>query len=408
MFSLRGCFLMLVFTLVVVYGARPPSLSSLVTHLEPGDEISFDPRGENRMDSNFQIYCYSGKPKYVVHIWQSVNMQIDCKNDKFVQYDGNTPNEVMEKYQEHMSSWSINLFSMKQKNFKLNPFNQSCVGIDSKEKYSIHLNVIRVDYWKVILLALGIALFLSADRLSSNTLFYYICGITFGNCASFLILIYFISKLFPKKPMMYGTVIFGWSVGIYILQMLWENLQVILISYQTYVVWYIVGTGLISFVVCYRWGPVTNQRTKNLIRWMLKGLGLTAIFLSSQFQEAAVGQIVILLLAHNFPKSWLNKSKTYWKRKFPPKVKFISNDEYYRQGVLETSKALDQLRGYCSSPNCNQWKTVLQLKDVKRFASFMEGNSHLSDNEILDYESSIQQTDLTDDEEESILTDEED
>lgn len=47
-------------------------------------------------------------------------------------------------------------------------------------------------------------------------------------------------------------------------------------------------------------------------------------------------------------------------------MKLLSNAEYYQQGVEETSKALTELKEYCGSPNCNQWKTVLKLKDVKR------------------------------------------
>lgn len=43
-----------------------------------------------------------------------------------------------------------------------------------------------------------------------------------------------------------------------------------------------------------------------------------------------------------------------------------------------------------------------------RFASFVEGNSHLSDEEILEYETSIHQTDLTDDDEDGISSEEED
>ncbi|KRT78258.1 hypothetical protein AMK59_8156 [Oryctes borbonicus] len=160
-------------------------------------------------------------------------------------------------------------------------------------------------------------------------------------------------------------------------------------------------------LVCYRLGPVTNKRTQNIIQWTIQFFGLVLVFRSSQFQEAAMGQIVILVIVYNFPKSWVSKSRTYWKRKFPPKVKLLSNDQYYEQGVRHTSKALDELRSYCMSPNCNQWKTALKLQDVKRFASFVEGNSHLSDDEILEYESSIQNTDLTDDEDdEEILTDE--
>lgn len=269
-----------------------------------------------------------------------------------------------------------------------------------------------VDYWKVVFLITGVLLFLSAEKLSKNTLFYYICGVSFGVGASFLILIYFVSKLFPKvwhslhdelnifslinemvmfsqKPMMYGVAVCGWTVGVYILQLLWDNLRVILVNYQSYVAWYIFLTGLISFVgkkpftiklpkaywiyyiyyyiiiytfillyillyclhsllyylhsllyyshsllyylhsliysyihylirylishaVCYRWGPVTNERTRNLIRWSLKLAGITSVFFSSQYQEAAMGQIVILLTVHHFPQSWLNRSKSYW------------------------------------------------------------------------------------------------
>jgi hypothetical protein len=55
-----------------------------------------------------------------------------------------------------------------------------------------------IDYWRVLLLGAGFLLFISAPKLSNNSLFYYICGITFGTCASFLILVYVISKLLPK------------------------------------------------------------------------------------------------------------------------------------------------------------------------------------------------------------------
>lgn len=196
---------------------------------------------------------------------------------------------------------------------------------------------------------------------------------------------------------MYGVLGCGWTIIIYILQILWENTRTILYNYKTYVLWYITVSGLISFILCYRWGPVENQRTKNLIRWSLQLFALYMIYLSSDYQEAVMGQIVILLLVYNLPENVRSLPKTYWHKKFPPKVQFITNDEYYRQGVEETTKALQQLREFCSSPDCNQWKMALKLKDVKRFASFIEGNSHLSDEEILEYETSIQ-GDLTDDE----------
>lgn len=112
--------------------------------------------------------------------------------------------------------------------------------------------------------------------------------------------------------MMYGFVLGGWTVGVYLIQLLWENFRIITTTHRTYLLWYTFITGLLSFIICYRIGPVSNPRSKNLIRWTLQILALFLIFNSSQFQEAAMGIIIIVLLAYNVPKSWVLKSKTYW------------------------------------------------------------------------------------------------
>jgi len=82
---------------------------------------------------------------------------------------------------------------------------------------------------------------------------------------------------------------------------------------------------------------------------------------------------------------------------FPPKTKLLTEEEFILQGSVETRKALEQLREYCKSPDCNAWKTISRVKTPQRLAAFVEGNSHLSDEEVLDYESDPQPL-LTDDE----------
>lgn len=47
---------------------------------------------------------------------------------------------------------------------------------------------------------------------------------------------------------MYGVIGAGWTIVIYFLQILWDNLKTIMSTYQTYVVWYIAITGTISFI----------------------------------------------------------------------------------------------------------------------------------------------------------------
>lgn len=47
---------------------------------------------------------------------------------------------------------------------------------------------------------------------------------------------------------MYGVIGAGWTIVIYFLQMMWDNMKLIMSTYQAYVIWYIVVTGTISFV----------------------------------------------------------------------------------------------------------------------------------------------------------------
>lgn len=55
---------------------------------------------------------------------------------------------------------------------------------------------------------------------------------------------------------------------------------------------------------------------------------------------------------------------------FPEKRKLLSEDQYYQEGMRHTRKSLKELQNYCSSPECNPWKTVLRLKDPIRLYNF--------------------------------------
>jgi len=65
-------------------------------------------------------------------------------------------------------------------------------------------------------------------------------------------------------------IIFAASMSLYIAKALWENMQLIVMQYREWAMWYVLVTSLISFVICYRFGPVTNARTKQIIQWFLQ------------------------------------------------------------------------------------------------------------------------------------------
>lgn len=119
-----------------------------------------------------------------------------------------------------------------------------------------------------------------------------------------------------------------------------------------------------------------------------------------------------------------------WLRRFPPKQKLLTNEEYYEQTVRETTKALENLKNFCNSPEAKPWRVMMKLKDpqrygyalstvythyqvclleflsVDRFASFIEGSPHLLDSEILEYETSaVNNSDISDDSDDELQPD---
>lgn len=76
--------------------------------------------------------------------------------------------------------------------------------------------------------------------------------------------------LFQKPLMGYGLWLGGLPVAVYLFQLLWDNLRVVLVDYRLYVLSYAAFTGFLSFIVCYRFGTVTDKRSRNIIKWSLQ------------------------------------------------------------------------------------------------------------------------------------------
>ena len=68
-----------------------------------------------------------------------------------------------------------------------------------------------------------------------------------------------------------------------------------------YVVIYVFVAGVISFAVIYRFGPVENPRTFNLIQWSIQLLALFLIALASQLPEVGFAFVTLALLVYFVP-----------------------------------------------------------------------------------------------------------
>lgn len=220
--------------------------------------------------------------------------------DHFAQYIGATVADVRRHYDAKRSlfSWA-HLFaavgSARQPDVRLAAFNQTCVGIETAQAYTVHLQAVRVDLVRAGMFAAGVLLFGTAHRLTRMPFFYYSSGMGLGVTLSVFLVVWLIGRQLPKRSMMIGTIVGGWTLLWYCMQAAWENARALLLEHQMYVFYYVAAAALVSFVACYRIGPPTNERSVDIVRWVLQAGAVALIWMASEWSELMV--VVVLALA---------------------------------------------------------------------------------------------------------------
>lgn len=57
--------------------------------------------------------------------------------------------------------------------------------------------------------------------------------------------------------------------------------------------------GFISFAVCYRYGPLVDEKSINILSWTLQLFGLFLVYLGIQIQQVAFAIIVAAFVSKN-------------------------------------------------------------------------------------------------------------
>ncbi|KAL4623704.1 nuclear envelope integral membrane protein 1 [Arapaima gigas] len=272
----------------------------------------------------------------------------------------------------------ISLFSTKTC-FRVNP-------TDPETLYTVKVTR-RLNIYLFLVFVAGLLLFFFADTLSRSQVFYYSAGMSTGMIASLIILIFIIARLLPKRSPFYVLIVGGWSFSFYLIQLVFRNLQLILKEHWHYALGYTAVVGFVSFAVCYRYGPLVDERSINILSWVLQLFGLLLVYAGIQVQQVAFAVIIAAFCSKHleYPVRLVfaaySKLRPNWCRKLKPR-RLLTEEEYQKQGEVETQRALEELRQYCSSPDVNAWKMVSRLQSPKRFADFIEGSPHLMSNEV--------------------------
>ncbi|XP_053860727.1 nuclear envelope integral membrane protein 1 isoform X2 [Vidua macroura] len=270
--------------------------------------------------------------------------------------------------------------------------NKTCLKVELLEPGTTYSVVLfrRFDPKLFLVFFLGLLLFFCGDTMSRSQIFYYSAGISVGLLASLLVLVYMMSKVMPKKSPVYFLLVGGWSFSLYLLQLIFKNLQEICKSYWQYLLGYLLFVGFLSFAVCYRYGPLENERSINLLSWALQLLGLLLMYSGIQIHPIALGLVLVAVCTKNldYPLQWAFAvyRRVQSSKLGPTPPRLLTEEEFQLQGEVETRKALAELRSFCQSPEFSAWTTVSRIQSPKRFADFVGGASHVTPNEVSAHE----------------------
>ncbi|XP_053499660.1 nuclear envelope integral membrane protein 1 [Ictalurus furcatus] len=318
-----------------------------------------------------------------VKVWSTKELKVMVVKDE----------EELEEL-EHFSFWSMVQHWMHEKTnettVSISLFSQkTCFRVDPSDHFVSYTvkSSRKFDIYLFVVFLAGVLLFFFADILSRSQVFYYSAGMSTGMIASLIILIFILGRFLPKKSPFYLLIAGGWSFSLYVIQLVFKNLQLILKEHWHLAIGYATVVGFVSFAVCYRHGPLVEERSINILSWTLQIFGMLLIYAGTQVQQVALAIMVAAFCSKNleypitmaFSLYKKLKPKLRWK---PEPRRLLTEEEYQKQAEVETQKALEELRKQCSSPDFSTWKTVSRLQSPKRFAEFIEGSPHLMPNEV--------------------------
>ncbi|XP_064408541.1 nuclear envelope integral membrane protein 1 isoform X2 [Latimeria chalumnae] len=325
--------------------------------------------------SSPQLFCYKipRSPGWR-DAWTRIQVRVNSAKTFKVAMVNNA--EKLEEL-DRVTFWGLLTSFMRQKfnetYFDVDLFsNKTCFKVEPSDKsanYTVLVSRSNDTNFFLLFLA-GLLLFFYAETFSRSQLFYYSSGISVGMVASLIILVFILSRFLPKKSSFYLLLVTGSSLALYIIQLVFKNLQDLLKGYWEYVLGYILVVGFISFAVCYRYGPLVDERSMNILCWTLQLIGLVLMYVGIQVRQVAVALIIVAFCTKNleYPVQWTytayRKACRITAKPSPPR--FLTEEEYRKQGEVETRKALEDLRQYCTSPEFSPWKTVSRIQSPKR------------------------------------------
>ncbi|XP_067405119.1 nuclear envelope integral membrane protein 2 isoform X2 [Emydura macquarii macquarii] len=324
-------------------------------------------------------YCYmQNRTMHLIYIWSAIQVkinstemfklvpildEINCHNSESVFAFVKCAVQII--WQSEASKETV---------ININQYGENvCFRIQPYKNVSYTVSVQRnmVDRKLVLLFITGVFLFHFANTLSRSATFYYSAGVALGVLATLVFLLLTLKRFIPKHST-FGILMSGcWMSSLYFMYCLKEEMKWLWSEYRNYLVGYFLTVGFISFVVCYKHGPLTHERSITLLTWTLQLIAFVLIYFGVTIPQVAYAVIAIILCSKGlcYPLGLGcyvgRKVKNCFKSK-KLVIQLLTEEEYREQGETETVKALEELRSFCQSPDFSSWLAVSKLQSPKR------------------------------------------
>ncbi|XP_027031106.2 nuclear envelope integral membrane protein 2 isoform X1 [Tachysurus fulvidraco] len=266
-------------------------------------------------------------------------------------------------------------------------------------EYTLHVSKHRFNRMRFFLFVSGLALFFFAGAVCRSSMFFYVSGILLGMSSIFLFLLLVLKNFIPTRGLF--LLLFGVGSGLSYLgiQKLINEHEEIMRLYWRELLGYLLVSGFVSFVLCYRLGPVTSRRTLYVMTWALQAVGVVVachgityapvswILLALLLGFKILPLLLALILAIQRQVSWLLWTFLgLFQRRRSSKRKLLTEEEYQEQAERHTRTSLEELRRYCTNPGFPAWDTVMRLRAPQRFAEFLRNGDHVTPSELQNHE----------------------
>ncbi|GFR76043.1 nuclear envelope integral membrane protein 1-like [Elysia marginata] len=262
------------------------------------------------------VLCYPGAARRWFRLWINPKMRINISDPGSLPdvFYGSNVSEVVDRSSSTSYLRWPSLWGQLRQEYGFSPFNASCIGVLSTKSYTVQFVVKNPEIWFVAYTGVGLLLFFLAPYWSRNKLFHYGTGMSIGVLGSVLIALFVLNKFLPQKVKTLGSfmLVVSTSASMFLLQHISFYINEVLLDYWQIVLGYVIVASMLSCAVMYRFEPLSNPRTLDLVSWGLQGLGLVLVYHGCQIPEMAVAVVLAACLVYYFPRgifTWLQRQR---------------------------------------------------------------------------------------------------